>query len=158
MSGNTTHKPDCACPWCRNGRKEPSQDYLRAALRNPTNPPTRAKLSPLAGPTGPRIRTRNPKSPVFLDRGCSEWSFAWGRVPTTELSSCKEPGCPCVEDPESRESWQYMGTERQELHPHSWFHCFRHRRYPGTGEREYWRVQASPEWSRDQNDGTRKNR
>jgi hypothetical protein len=149
--GNENHKPDCACPWCRNGRKEPAPlRYIPGAL---TNPPSE-RMKALRASSVPEL--------VFLDRGCSEWSFAWGRVPTTELSSCKEPGCPCVESPDSGESWQYMGTE-PEARRHGalgvvWYHTFRHRDYPGTGQREYWRVQASPEWSRDQNDGTHKHR
>jgi hypothetical protein len=62
----------------------------------------------------------------LAERDSADWIEAWAAL-------VAEFGDAACHDPESGESWQYMGTEN---HGGSWTHCFRHRALNG-GDRVY---------------------
>lgn len=61
-----------------------------------------------------------------------EWYAMWSTFPDPDMYN-----------PVWHESLQYMGTFRTTA---GYVHEFRHRAIPGTHERHYWRIPASPQW------------
>jgi hypothetical protein len=76
----------------------------------------------------------------WLRRGSKEWNRAWKELMTqmgdTELG---------MEDPETGERWQYMGTVRRVARK-LWWHEFRHRHHPREQKRIYTQIYAGPTW------------
>lgn len=72
----------------------------------------------------------------WMDGTSEEWERAWDRLRDHDGTT---------------EGWEYMGSVEvpARLSPTGeayWFHSFRNRRHPITGDREYCRVQASEGW------------
>ena len=70
------------------------------------------------------------KTFIALKRGDAEIEWAWQAVD----GGSRSRQCPCC-----YEVWQYMGTWFKDG---SWFHNFRHRHHPATGERMYRNITA----------------
>jgi hypothetical protein len=87
------------------------------------------------GPTGDNDMINQPR---FIAQGEAEWDRAWMALPRSPLTSCPDPDCPCCEDPETGETWQYMGTYGDQ-------HSFRHRNFPGYGRLTI-EIPATPGW------------
>jgi hypothetical protein len=71
-----------------------------------------------------------------LTRDSKEWHNAWAIVLNTQFTERKRGAV------ESYERWQYMGTH-QTIDDPTWYHHFRHRFHPQTGQSERLQVQCA---------------
>jgi hypothetical protein len=69
----------------------------------------------------------------WITREDPEWDIAWSHFPDRVM-----------EEPHTGECLQYVGSAQQPAG--DWLHVFRHRAVPGTLQRHYWRIPASPGW------------
>jgi len=76
----------------------------------------------------------NPPIMGWLSQDDPEWGRAWAQFPD-----------PLLKHPVTGECLQYMGSVYQD--ERGWLHTFRHRRYPATGQRQYWHLPATPGWN-----------
>jgi hypothetical protein len=68
----------------------------------------------------------------FIAGEDKEWDFVWSHFPDKVMYNAQYG-----------EVLQYMGSICRNGH---FLHEFRHRAIPGTNERKYWKVPASPGW------------
>lgn len=83
---------------------------------------------------------------IILNIGSPEWEYAWDWVASHPLNETLEN--PSVaENPETNQTWQYVGTFMQKGKA---IHEFRHRHHPLTNRREYLYLNASENFNEDQ--------